>query len=152
LVSDGPDRAPLGHRFGTNSSQAILPGACSEEENRRRSEPAPEDKAFTNTFGIGTRECHQFRKKIFDANPQFALSLASHYVRIAKQRSYVEANLNILKLSQRLQVDDLNFSSLLSEEKDFCSRKTAMRREIVTEYPRAKAFVSQPENRSSLGK
>jgi len=105
-VLDGLDRSVVRHNsgtFGTNSSQR----------------PLPSDKASDLTKHLGTRECHQFRKEIFERHPQLSLSMASSYLEIAKSKGYIEANHNLFNLNQRLNINDLNLSANIEALKSF---------------------------------
>ena len=107
MVSTGPEWSPVGHNFGTfgtDPSQTYSP-------------------AELKTFHLGTPECRFFRKKIFDANPLLALSMAANYVETAKKHSYVKANINLLRLSKRLQIHDLKLSASQEDLKEFVRQK-----------------------------
>ncbi len=62
------------------------------------------------TSGIGTYQCKAFRKTHFQAYEPICLTLASAYIRIAEEKSYVDANRALLTLNSRLVVHDLNIT------------------------------------------
>ena len=49
--------------------------------------------------------------------------MASNYLHISNQKSYVDANLNLLRMNDRLQIRDLNLSASIDELKTFASDK-----------------------------
>lgn len=75
---------------------------------------------------IGTRECRLFRNKIFDKHDPIRHALVKSYMRIAMISSYVQANLNLIGLNDRLIRNDLRISMDDYELKDFCQNKALL--------------------------
>ncbi len=121
MVSSGLDRSPVRHQSGTSGTN-----------------PAhfttPPSKALSLTNGLGTTDCHLFRKKIFEQHPQLSLSMASSYLDIAKAKGYVDANRNLLTLNQRLIVKDLNLSSSPEIIKKFAEDKAQYTTTLAESY------------------
>jgi len=100
----------VGHNSGTFGTNRAHPINCAAQQ----------------TWNLGTIACRKFRYKIFSAHPQFALTMASSYARIAGEMGYVEANLNLLGLNERLQINDLNLSMPADELKAFAQQKAEL--------------------------
>lgn len=86
------------------------------------------NEALTLTSEYGTHECHLFRERIFSAHEFLSLSLARHYVRIAKKKSYVEANVELRRLHKVLTLGS-SFQGLFIDSPDedvklFAEQKT----------------------------
>ena len=75
------------------------------------------------TSGIGTRECHLFRKKIFDFISPLAYDAAHKYLKLSKQHDYVQANRFLSSLNKHLHLADLNLTSDIKELKAFAKSK-----------------------------
>ncbi|MDP7591437.1 MAG: hypothetical protein QF552_01810, partial [Litorilituus sp.] len=108
LVSVSPDRAGKWHSFDT-----FLPSKLN---------------------GIGTRECHSYRQKIFNRHPYLADALANQYLRIYQEKSLYEANLFIGRIDKKLILHDFNLSSSHTEVKSFCKESAHKCRLIIVEY------------------
>ncbi len=121
LVSDGLKRSPLGHKSGTFGTNQAQPNT-------------PSSKALFLTSGLGTQDCHLFRKKIFEQHPHLSLSMASSYLEIAKTKGYVDANRNLLDLNQRLTIKDLNLSSSPETIKQFAKDKAQYTTTLAESY------------------
>jgi hypothetical protein len=67
----------------------------------------------------GTRECVDFRRKIFSKHPDIALSLGHDYLRVAQEQTYVEANRRLLSLSNLLFIGELNLSDAPSKLRSY---------------------------------
>ncbi|UHQ54773.1 replication endonuclease [Microbulbifer sp. YPW16] len=85
------------------------------------------DKALGITEGFGTRECRQFRERIFRAHEYICPPLAHHYRRLALQEGHVAANTELRKLHKQLTLgrsfEGLFITSSDDEVKSFASRK-----------------------------
>jgi len=108
LVSDSPKWAPEWHDFDTFLSSSLN--------------------------DIGTRECHTYRKKIFERHPYLANSLANQYIRIYQEKNLREANLFIGRIDKELIIHDLNLSNSTSEIKTFCEKTSQKCRLAIIEY------------------
>jgi hypothetical protein len=110
MVSDGLKRSPLGHKSGTSGTDSaqLL---------------SPAEQATLRTKHLGTRECHLFRKEIFEGHPHLSLSMASSYLEIAKDKGYIQANQNLLAINDRLIIKDLNLSATPEILKKFAIEK-----------------------------
>lgn len=110
VVHDGPDRSSAGHNFvtsGTHSSQDLVDQVCESLRSH------------------GTRDCHTFRKRIFRKHEALARELSTGYLDTVKEKSYVDANRNLMRISDRLQIHDLNLSAGEEEIKRFCKRRAS---------------------------
>ena len=87
--------------------------------------------ALSNTNHLGTDECSKFRRKVFDRHQPFCLALSSHYLKIAQDKSYVEANLSLLRINDRLQLHDLNLSCSDADLTDFCKKQSEYCRSVI---------------------
>lgn len=87
----------------------------------------PGRTAYSHGFSvpddIGTRQCRLFRNNIFDKHETIRPTLVKSYMRIARESSYVEANLNLLGLNERLTRRDMRLSMDEYELRDFCRDK-----------------------------
>jgi len=92
VVSDGCKWSPVGHNYGTNGTDWAH-------------NSTPSIQAFLRTKHLGTDDCQLFRKNIFEAHPQLALSMASSYLEIAKQKGYINANQNLLAVPSAVRLD-----------------------------------------------
>ncbi|MGR8981778.1 MAG: replication endonuclease [Gammaproteobacteria bacterium] len=60
------------------------------------------------TSGYGTKDCRQFRQRIFNDLSPIAIDLAVRYAKIAERYDYEQANRELLKIHERLLIHDLN--------------------------------------------
>ena len=60
------------------------------------------DKALSLTEGIGTRECHLYRQRIFSAHDFLCFHLATQYRRTAQAEGHVKANVELTKFHEML--------------------------------------------------
>jgi hypothetical protein len=105
FVQSGPDRPPLRHKFVTFPSQLTPDSACELLKQH------------------GTRECHDFRKRIFLRHETLCPELTQSYLLAVQDHSYVQANRNLLDVDQRLTVHDLNLSTDIDGLKTFARSK-----------------------------
>lgn len=105
LVSSGLDQAPLGHKYVTSSCDSLK-------------------YSLEITSGFGTPECALFRKKIFSQFELVNATLSHHYLKIACQQDYVQANRSLLNISKRLHRKDLNLASSDIDLENFASAKS----------------------------
>jgi hypothetical protein len=75
---------------------------------------------------VGTRECKRFRNRIFDKHDYVRRTLVNAYMRIAEEASYVEANLNLIKLDETLVRGDMKLSMDKYDLRDFCEAKAQL--------------------------
>jgi len=108
-VSNGLDRASSRHNFVT-SVQSLS----------------------SSLDHLGTHECRAFRTTLLSKHFTLADGLCSNYAEIAKSKSYVEANRNLLNIDKRLCIHDLKLSDDEASLKDFCKRQANECR-IITE-------------------
>jgi len=101
-VSDGLERPPLWHKFDTNLPQAA--------------------KADRITASYGTRECRDFRQRIFNDLHPIATDLAQRYAKTAERFDYIRANLELLEIHRRLRVHDLNLCASTEELREAAER------------------------------
>ena len=87
---------------------------------------------------IGTKECHSYRKKIFNRHPYLANALANQYVRIYHEQSLREANLFIGRVDKELIIHDLNLSDSHTEIKSFCEKVSRTCALTIAEYGKNK--------------
>jgi len=106
LVPTGLDWSPARHESVTFSSQHSIDHLC--------------DKLKP----YGTRECHHFRKRIFEKHQSLASDLTDSYLSAVKEKSYVDANRNLLQVNDRLSIHDLNLSSDQATIKAFCLKRS----------------------------
>ena len=83
--------------------------------------------------GIGTKECHLYRQKIFNRHPYLSDALANQYIRIYQDKSLREANLFIGRIDKSLMLHDFNLSSSSAEVKEFCKNAAHKCRLIVVD-------------------
>lgn len=88
-----------------------------------------------NLQGIGTRECIKFRNRIFRKHPEFNHVLVKSYMRIAREKNYVEANRNLRALDARLSRRDLRLTMDDDQIKDFCKGKAIQCERIAAKFP-----------------
>jgi Bacteriophage replication gene A protein (GPA) len=88
------------------------------------------EKALGLTDSFGTHECKMYRERIFKAHEFIAMPLAKNYVKTAKSKSYVEANLELGSFHQRLKIgerfEELYLDSSDDDIKQFADRKSLM--------------------------
>ncbi|MFT6908555.1 MAG: hypothetical protein ACJAS1_005257 [Oleiphilaceae bacterium] len=77
------------------------------------------------TMGIGTRQCHFFRKQIFDRISPIAYDVAYKYLKITREFDYVRANQFLGSLSSELKIKDLNLTWDKNELKAFAAEKAS---------------------------
>lgn len=134
--------------YRTNAEDQITPEAAKvlgldgqSTASLAASEPAPlENKpkrrstlpALLVPDEIGTRECKPFRNRIFDKHACIRRTLVKAYMRIAEEANYVEANLNLLKLNDRLIRGDMKLSMDGYDLRDFCEAKAQLCQRIHT--------------------
>jgi len=80
---------------------------------------------------IGTRQCHDFRKRIFSNHQSLADDLGRSYLETVQEKSYVEANRNLLRINDRLLIHDLNLSDDEDSLKTFCKKQSNTCREFA---------------------
>ena len=122
---------PYPHNLVSSSLSKPLLGP--QSVTNRTQDPAT--LAYFRTENIGTNDCNHFRKTIFQNHPQFALSLASNYVHIAKKQNYAAANQNLHNLNIRLKIHDLNLSCSYGDLLKFASEKAAQCMRIAAIHP-----------------
>jgi hypothetical protein len=76
-------------------------------------------------MGIGTRQCHFFRKQIFDRISPIAYDVAYKYLKITREFDYVRANQFLGSLSTELKIKDLNVPWDKNELKAFAVEKAS---------------------------
>jgi len=64
------------------------------------------EKACSLTEGLGTRECHAFRERIFQAHDFMSVSLAHQYRRTTQKSGHAEANRELTRFHKRLTLGD----------------------------------------------
>lgn len=79
--------------------------------------------ALEKTSNIGTHECKNFRRKVFNSHKLIALPLATNYQQIAKSLGYVEANRNLYHLNDRMVINDFSVSFSQDELATFAQKK-----------------------------
>ncbi len=126
LAHNGLHRPPVSHTCVTNTS------------------PVERLKSY------GTHQCDQFRKKIFARHENIEDLLATGYASIARERDYVEANLNLARIDQELLIEDLNLSwskdrlDVFAEKKAFACLSIANRYQFnQTSFEHCVAAVQQ---------
>lgn len=60
--------------------------------------------AMNEIAHLGTKECQEWRRRIFSRHPWFTKTLANEYERIAEQQGYVHANLWLNRFEKRLKL------------------------------------------------
>jgi hypothetical protein len=110
VVSDGLDRPPASHNLVTSDHSSVSSSSHVNHDDWVLSDAKNLLDAQNKTKSYGTHQCRQFRKEIFESHSQYCLSLASNYAHIADRKNYIEANLNLLSIDQRLKIADINFS------------------------------------------
>lgn len=81
--------------------------------------------------GFGTSECVEFRERILSKYFELAPSMRAEYLSLAKEQSYVKADLRFLELDKLLHIRDFNMLSSQDEIKAF-SDKQAERCQKIT--------------------
>ncbi len=139
MVSGGPSRSPESHNLVTSNPPFV--SSASQITDNEAALANEEDVlcAQNETKGYGTHQCKQFRKEIFESHPQFALSMASDYAHIADRKNYIEANLKLLSIDQRLNVGGFNFSCSKSELK-------SKAQDLADHNRRIAAKISDPDS------
>ena len=112
LVSGGLERAPVRHKSVTSDMERLK-------------------QALRSTSHLGTRECHHFRKRIFSQFFPLVGTLERHYLRVAEETSYRQANLSLLELESRLLLADLNLTWADSQLQAFAEEKAAYCQEVT---------------------
>ena len=134
MVTNGPGRSLSGHDSGTSGTTAAQGFDVSPSVASRNQNLAAVERAAQLTQPFGTPECRPFRKSIFEGHPNLALSMASSYLEIARQKGYIEANRNLLGLNDRLIIKDLNLSSTFEALKRFALEKSLHLTTIANSY------------------
>lgn len=91
--------------------------------NRREPGRTAYLQPFSVPDSIGTAGCRRFRNRLFDKHPAARELLVKSYIRIAQEKTYVEANLNLLGLDDRLSRGELKLSMQDEELREFCQNK-----------------------------
>lgn len=73
------------------------------------------------TERIGTKQCHSFRKQIFDRIAPIAYDAAYKYIKITREFDYVRANQFLERLDSELKIADLNLTSDKNDLKIFAA-------------------------------
>ena len=102
LGSSGLVRAPLGHKYVTNTDRALGISSCD-----------------------GAESSFNFRKKVFDKHKPLSVSLAHHFVKISRDQDFKAAEPALRNIDQRLQVKDLKLTSSDKELRAFCEYRAS---------------------------
>ncbi|MDO6693569.1 replication endonuclease [Aliiglaciecola sp. 3_MG-2023] len=76
------------------------------------------------TQGIGTRECHEFRKKIFNRITPISYDTAHKYLKITRELDYVHANRFLNRIDKQIHIADLNITWDIKEIREFANKKS----------------------------
>lgn len=75
------------------------------------------EQACSLTDGIGTRDCHRYRERIFQSHEYMSVSLARQYLRTCKQSDYIKANRELKRLHKKLTLGNA-FQGLFIDSSD----------------------------------
>jgi len=92
-------------------------------------------RAVAATHHIGTSDCQRFRKRVFNAHIGLAPVLARNYLSIVEEKNLHEANANLKRIDERLQIHDLNLSWPDRELKQFAKEKANICIQIAASAP-----------------
>ena len=91
------------------------------------------------TKGIGTQECIAFRKGYFLQYEPICLTLASGFLKIARDQGYIEANLSLLRLEQSLKIADFNVSFDTDNTTAFAKKKASICEKYISDLAETEA-------------
>ena len=90
------------------------------------------EKAMQLTDEIGTRQCIEYRRAIFNRHPALCWQMAKIYRATSKKAGYVEANRKLLKMDKSLRVAK---TGLYADSPD----------EVISDYCEAKSKAAEKE-------
>jgi len=113
----GLSGAPKRHPNDTTTPQGIVAHANSSTTEAHVSSP------LSVTSGLGTADCHRFRKDFFNRYPAIAWDIARQYIRLSEHSNHIQANRALLTLDQSLNIHGLNLSWNDDQLKSFAKQR-----------------------------
>lgn len=117
LVSVGLSGAPKRHPNDTTAPQSIAASATRSANEAHVSSP------LSVTSGLGTTDCHLFRKDFFSRYPAIAWDVARQYIRLSEHSNHIQANRALLTLDKSLNIHGLNLSWNDDQLKSFAKQR-----------------------------